>query len=124
MAVPLFLYSQPDVSLKVKVGSERRLIQLKYLFGERKIDEREKEMAVKYHGLKHIGKTNSENTTSCAFRLLFYMRLERKKATRKLRKIQQSIEQTQDETELAKLNEQLKEALVDEAYIKVREEGP
>jgi hypothetical protein len=53
------------------------------------------------------------------FDSLSFMHPERKKATRKLRKVRQSIEQTQDETELAKLNEQLKEALVDEAYIQV-----
>ncbi|ORZ17225.1 hypothetical protein BCR42DRAFT_451025 [Absidia repens] len=88
--------AKADVSLKAKLESERRLIQLKYLYGERKIDEKEREMAVKYHGVKHF---------------------ERKKAHRKLKKIRHRIENTEDKDELAKLNENLQEALLDETYI-------
>ncbi|KAI8342822.1 hypothetical protein BC941DRAFT_413926 [Chlamydoabsidia padenii] len=91
------LLAKPDLSLQVKVGSERRLIQLKYLYGERKIDEKEKEMAKKYHGLKHI---------------------EKQKVARTLKKIRQRIDKTSDEKELAELEQKLKEALIDEAYIK------
>ncbi|CAO3586156.1 unnamed protein product [Absidia cylindrospora] len=88
--------AKADVSLKAKVESERRLIQLKYLYGERKIHEKEKEMAKKYHGVKHF---------------------ERQKAHRKLKKIRQRIENTEDKDELAKLDKDLQEALLDEMYI-------
>ncbi|KAI8093510.1 uncharacterized protein BX664DRAFT_329880 [Halteromyces radiatus] len=88
--------SKANVSPKARVESERRLIQLKYLYGERKIDEKEKEMATKYHAIKHF---------------------ERKKVQRKLKTVRKQIDETTDKESLEKLENKLQEILLDEMYI-------
>ncbi|KAI8369576.1 uncharacterized protein BYT42DRAFT_607945 [Radiomyces spectabilis] len=81
---------------KIKVQTERRLRALEYELGEKMIDERERKMSKKYHGVRHF---------------------ERKKVLRKLRSKLGELDATKDPEQKAEIEAEIQELQLDQRYI-------
>ncbi|CAO3644875.1 unnamed protein product [Cunninghamella blakesleeana] len=90
------LSKRKDLNPNAKIQSERKLIQLQYLYGEKKIDEREKELSKKYHKIKHF---------------------ESQKVSRKLRKHKKMLEGETDENAKKKIEAKIEDLKVKQNYI-------
>ncbi|KAI9307286.1 hypothetical protein BJ944DRAFT_247498 [Cunninghamella echinulata] len=88
--------TRKDLNPKAKIESERKLIQLQYLHGEKKIDERERELSKKYHKIIHF---------------------EHQKIKRKIKKERKRLENETDENLRKQIDEKLQDLLVLENYI-------
>ncbi|CAO3624747.1 unnamed protein product [Cunninghamella echinulata] len=81
---------------RAKIESERKLIQLQYLHGEKKIDERERELSKKYHKIIHF---------------------EHQKIKRKIKKERKRLENETDKNLKEQIDEKLQDLLILENYI-------